>query len=89
MGAELQSRTYNNWTEAKENWRMDQDQAASEDGNCYSGNINMLDGFPSAPTKVESGAEAVELLEGHDKYEAPVAIELPDGKIVIGGWCSS
>ena len=91
MGAELNSRNYPSLTVAKENWRSDQDAAAYEDGNCYSGNINMLDGdLPDRPDHVLAEGENVyDLLSEHDKFDRPMVIECPDGSVVVGGWCSS
>lgn len=92
MGAEFDFRTYRTFdkSEILTQWMSDVDTSLRENGDSYSGCIGMLTGAIQwhAPT-LATQEEAIQyVMENHDKWEPPVAVQFAEG-FVIGGWCSS
>ncbi len=92
MGAELDFRTYRTFdkSEVRKSWIDDVDRSLMENGNSYSGCIGMLgDNIQWRTQKVHTQEEAVQyIMENHDKWEPPIAVQFIEGW-VVGGWCSS
>ncbi len=68
----------------------DQEQSAYEDGHSYSGQIGVMPpGISWINKKFESCNQAENyILDNHDKWDAAMGAEFPDG-FLVGGWCSS
>ncbi len=90
MGAQLNTRTYKNQMAAEDNWASDWYTAQMEEGNCYSGDINMLTtNLPSeVDAKVETRSDAMDFIADNNDGDDVTLVELPDGSIIAGGWCS-
>jgi hypothetical protein len=92
MGAEFDFLTYRTFdkSEIRKAWAEAVDGSLRESGSSYSGCIGMLGGeIQWHPRKLSTQEEAVQyVMEHHDKWEPPVAVQFADGW-VVGGWCSS
>ncbi len=94
MGASLDARTYDldlGMDKIKSRWNESVESSLYEDGNSYSGGIGMLGkGFSMVSRVAKDARDAYEFIaENHDKWDGAMGVKSEDGKITIGGWCSS
>ena len=103
MGAEIDYRTYTNFTKeaAEQRFLEDQKQSGYEDGHSYSGCIGVMPpGVEWTNKTFTSASEASDyIMQKHEKWEPAMGVayvqtveedEPKETKgFVIGGWCSS
>ena len=91
MGANLDCRIYKSKDEMTKRWKHDVEADLHENGHSYSGTIGQLTAqLPKFIGKAATVEAAIDMIdEKHEKWNPAVAVLVADGKVVVGGWCSS